>query len=58
MTERCHNCGELGHRTRHCTVYGPRFLEPGKTIADYAAEAERIAQLFAADIIMEHGHAE
>jgi predicted RNA-binding Zn-ribbon protein involved in translation (DUF1610 family) len=54
---RCHNCGLEGHRTQHCAKYGPRYPAPGKTSQDYSDEAQRIANLFAADIIREHeGH--
>jgi len=54
---RCRNCGLLGHKTQVCPRYGPWYPEPGKTKEDYAKEAERIANLVAADVIAEHeGH--
>ena len=55
---RCYNCGEVGHRTQHCTQYGPYYMEPGKTAQDYSELVQRIADLFAQDIITEHeaGH--
>jgi len=51
---RCYNCGLIGHKTQFCPSYGPRYPEPGKTSQDYGDEAQRIANLFAADIIREH----
>jgi hypothetical protein len=51
---RCYNCGLIGHRTQSCARYGPRFPEPGKTFQDYTSERERIANLFASDIIADH----
>lgn len=51
---RCRNCGSLGHRTQSCLENGPWFPEPGKSKEDYAAEAERIANLVAADVMAEH----
>ena len=54
---RCRNCGLLGHKTQTCPRYGPWYPEPGKTKEDYAKDAERIANLVAADVIAEHeGH--
>jgi hypothetical protein len=37
-----------------CPRYGPWYPEPGKTKEDYEKEANRIAQLVAADVIAEH----
>lgn len=51
---RCYNCGNLGHKTQFCPRFGPRYPEPGKTSQDYGDEAQRIANLFAADIVAEH----
>ena len=55
---RCYNCGAEGHRTQQCTEYGPYYIEPGKTRQDYDEQVQRIADLFAKDIITEHeaGH--
>lgn len=55
---RCYNCGEEGHRTQQCKEYGPYFPEPGKSSQDYGDQSQRIADLFAEDIITEHraGH--
>lgn len=53
---RCYNCGLLGHKTQFCPSFGPKYPGPGKTGQDYAEEAQRIANLFAADIIGEHSH--
>lgn len=50
---RCRNCG-LWHNTRICPNYGPMFPEPGRTAADYAAVAKKIADRVAADIVAEH----
>ena len=50
---RCRNCG-LKHMTQTCPSYGPWFPAPGKTSQDYGDEAQRIANLVAADIIAEH----
>lgn len=54
---RCYNCG-LSHLTQNCPSYGPKYPAPGKTSQDYGKEAQRIANLFARDIIREHeaGH--
>jgi hypothetical protein len=52
---RCYNCGLEGHRTQVCPSYGPWYPEPGKDKGDYADKAQHIANLFAADIIREHG---
>ena len=51
---RCRNCGDPGHLTHNCQWYGPWFPEAGKTAADYAEMATKIADLVAADIIAEH----
>ena len=55
---RCYNCGKVGHRTQHCTEYGPYYCEPGKSSQDYGELVQRIADLFAQDIVTEHeaGH--
>jgi hypothetical protein len=53
-TIRCYNCGGIGHLTQHCARYGPRYPEPGKSSQDYGEDAQRIANLFAEDIIREH----
>lgn len=54
--DRCRNCGDPDHLTRYCKAYGPWFPEPGKQSLDYAAEAERIQNLIAGDILAEHAH--
>ena len=54
MTIRCYNCGRVGHKTQVCPSYGPYYPEPGKTSQDYGEETQRIANLFARDIITEH----
>jgi hypothetical protein len=54
---RCYNCGGVGHKTQHCPSFGPKYPEPGKTGQDYGELSQKIANLFAADIIREHeGH--
>jgi hypothetical protein len=53
MKERCRNCG-LQHNTRTCPSWGPMFPAPGKTAADYAEVAKKIADRVAADIVAEH----
>lgn len=55
---RCYNCGLLGHKTQFCPSFGPKYPSPGKTAEDYAKEAQRIANLFAGDIVAEHSHDE
>jgi hypothetical protein len=51
---RCYNCGGVGHLTQYCPHYGPKFPAPGKTAQDYGDQAQKIANLFARDIISEH----
>jgi len=54
MIVRCYNCGIQGHKTQNCPSFGPRYPAPGKSGQDYGDEAQRIMQLFAADILAEH----
>jgi hypothetical protein len=54
QTSRCYNCGLPDHQTQVCPRYGPRYPEPGKTALDYAAKAQEIMNLVAADIVKEH----
>lgn len=55
--DRCLNCGKPDHSTVKCETYGPRYMEPGKTLMDYEDEHRRIMDLVARDIIAEHeGH--